>query len=145
MKIRNGFVTNSSSSSFIIGFKDGVTLDNLIYKEIDKLSWPMQNIALLAVKKCQTLEENFDYEIKTVEELRNHIYNSYGGWGDESVDDILDRDNYAKNLHDRYVQLIKEGYVCRVYNVDDHDEDIWEFINAISDGDNIINLGVIDW
>ena len=91
MKVRMGFVTNSSSTNFIVGIKDGLTKEKVLRAlGIDDTSplFPLANdIAQFIVGEAEPfpLEETLaDYGCETFEDLPDNPY-----W--ESVKKVLRR------------------------------------------------------
>lgn len=134
MKYRSDFVTNSSSSSFIISFKDDVSLDAKI-KEQNPVLEHMENI----VKKyfmegtrtynddAATVFYNVDYE----DEVRYWIRERYGRY-DESFYDIIERDEFAKNTYDKIMSELKAGNKVAVKNITYDDNDMSEILYLLA-------------
>ena len=92
MKIRNGFVSNSSSSSFIISSSDKIPAIKLEIK-IDELDY----------KKVQTEEELKDMFLEDFG-LKYSVKNGY------SFEQALEDENYAENFNNA-LNEIKAGKV----------------------------------
>jgi hypothetical protein len=112
MKIRIDFVTNSSSSSFIIALKD-------VVKEPD-----FENIPVWAKKLIKnyfvmiTRSDNPDRDIiYTVEELEKYFYDNYGAKPEE-----INKDSWMKGRFKKMKKAVESGYnVCNI-SVDYSDE-----------------------
>lgn len=103
MKIRQGFVTNSSSSSFVIAVK----------KDIEE--GPMKIF----------LDNIFEQEdvITSIEELNDYIVNTYG-YRNQTLKDILEDDEYARNIYRTQKAAIEKDMI--VVNADvEHDAAYW--------------------
>jgi len=98
MKIRNGFVSNSSSSSFVISTKKGVTPK--IKVEID-------------------LSEYFTKTISTIKECREYIKEYEYVDTDEEIDAEIESDDRYKEM----LELIEAGNVIHIGSVSDEMDD----------------------
>ena len=101
MKIRNGFVSNSSSSSFIVAVKNG-TLDDSIDKIRDELP---ENIPFVDI-----LDSVFTHIKHNAEEFSVETYT----YNDETEDDAWKQFPQLKKLHD-------DGYEIYEVNVSSDD------------------------
>ena len=86
MKIRNGFVSNSSSSSFIVAVKDEESAKTKIQIEVD-------------------LSKYASDTIKTIEELDSYVLDNYAG-NEENISEFLEStEDYIK---EEYAKMIAE-------------------------------------
>ena len=118
MKIRNGFVTNSSSSSFIIAAK---TEDKTLAIVVDVIS-----------------KSNNGYDtckgkiIKTVEELNGYYIKSFD---DEAltIEDVLKNNEYLKEYYDKMKEYIEKGYEILIKEVGYSDNAMKEIIYNLNE------------
>ncbi len=96
MKIRTGFVSNSSSSSFVIAAKPKETLTAYLKAEIDIADYVRDSIS-------------------SIEELEKYIVEEHS-WGnnEKSCKEILDGDTYAKEEYDKIKDNISKGLVVHL-------------------------------
>lgn len=109
MKIRNGFVSNSSSSSFV-------------------LSKPKEGGGQVTIEIELNLEELISRKIYSKEELDDYYYDEYC-YGGYSLSDILDGDDYLNKQYSNSLKAIENGkvlYIGRVGN--DYGDPISEFL-----------------
>lgn len=119
MKIRSGFVSNSSSSSFVISADDQDTTEITIRVDISNF---------------------ISKRIKTKEELLEYMIDEYGHKTEES---ILS-DSYCGDIYSKSLQEIDKGKVVCFGSVsnDDYDNPIANYLyqtefREISDSDGI--------
>ena len=102
MKVRNGFVSNSSSSSFIIGYKCSDKDLNIDLKEALKFpdNYPINPNDDFSLILSRAIDERFD-----------------------TLDDYLDYCNNESNDVDKFiVHLLKDDYKVALGSVCDEDE-----------------------
>lgn len=101
MKIRSDFVTNSSSSSYVIAYRD---LDAPHPSILNK----MIEIVLFSDSGYETTRGE---KVATIDELNSYMVDTYGGYGDlNTIDKLLAADNYAKKIHTECVKALNDGY-----------------------------------
>lgn len=132
MKVRNGFVSNSSSSSFIIGVKnfEGIKNENIpswIAKLLDKVFSSVMN----------------GEQIKTIEALDKYIMDQYG-WGEDTLESVLDDDEYVKTQYDKMAMAIRNGYIAIKHNVDYSDQSLSEGFSSLPKEDQGEGIYLID-
>lgn len=123
MKYRTGFVTNSSSSSYVVAFK---TLDEGV----------MENCPAFAKKI-------YDYFIKSVltncirteEELVKYLLNYYCF---DTLEALLEEDEYAKEKYEKFGEKIKNGYAICNIDVEYGDETMPDILKALHDDETFI-------
>ena len=118
MKIRTSFVTNSSSSSFVIAYKDFPEIDR---ETLDK--YPLLKHYKKLIEKILFTEDNLDTTegevCCTKEELDEYMLDNYG-WRNSTLEEILEDDDYLTNLYNDALKYIEDGFniLCKQVGYD---------------------------
>lgn len=94
-KIRTGFVSNSSSSSFIIAAPRGASTKVRVVFEID-------------------IDGLTDYRITSVEDLDKYFINQYGEYEEDGIDEIFAESPYVKQLYEKAYMAIRKNKMVYV-------------------------------
>lgn len=139
MKFRNDYVTNSSSSSFVIAYKD--------FPEIDEdtlVKYPfLKNYGEL-IEKVLFTEDYLDTDAgdvcRTKEELDEYILDHYG-WKNYTLEEILKDDDHLTNLYNDALKYLEEGFNILCKNVGYDNRYFCNMIESFAkDKDNFIIL-----
>lgn len=128
MKIRSDFVTNSSSSSYVIAYKGlDTTHPSILNKMIE--------IILFSDGGYETTKGE---KVSTIEELNSYMVDTYG-YGDlNTIDKLLDADSYTKKIHTECVKALNEGYTVLFKDVGYSDDTLSALLHDIANE----NIGV---
>lgn len=99
MRYRNGFVSNSSSSSFIISKKD---------------EGPLKIMVEMDLSNC------IDLQIKTKEELDAYILDEYS-WEGDSLSEIFKENPWAEEQYNNMLKVLENGEI--IYKLSGSSED----------------------
>ena len=130
MKIRSDFVTNSSSSSYIIAYRnisDIKTDDVKVQKLIDVYNHLVK--VLFTGDECDV--------IRTVDEL-NEYYLSIYSYGDTTLDEFLRDNDWISSRYYNHKRLMEDGYQITNISIEYSDEYFGEILDLLDDGENII-------
>lgn len=127
MKIRSDFVTNSSSSSYVIAYK-GLDTPHPSIKSLNK----MIEIVLFSDDGYETTRGE---KVRTIDELDSYMVDTYGYSDLNTIDKLLSADSYAKKIHTECVKALNEGYTILFKDVGYNDETLSALLHNIANED----------
>ena len=127
MKIRSDFVTNSSSSSYVIAYK-GLYTPHPSIKSLNK----MFEIVLFSDGGYETTRGE---KVRTIDELDSYMVDTYGYSDLNTIDKLLSADSYAKKIHTECVKALNEGYTILFKDVGYSDETLSALLHDIANED----------
>lgn len=127
MKIRSDFVTNSSSSSYVIAYK-GLDTPHPSIKSLNK----MIEIVLFSDGGYETTRGE---KVRTIDELDSYMVDTYGYSDLNTIDKLLSADSYAKKIHTECVKALNDEYTILFKDVGYSDETLSALLHDIANED----------
>lgn len=137
MKVRTDFVTNSSSSSYIIAYQQTPNYDEATLKKYPALACFNRLINIVLTASSDYNETDAGHKITTKEELDNFFADRYR-WANHTLDDILSDDEHLKEQYDKCINAIQRGYAVLFKEVSYSDDTLADLIRELGNG----NVGV---
>lgn len=140
MKIRSDYVTNSSSSSYVIAYK---TLPEIDEETLTKYPF-LKNYGKLIEKVLFTEGDNdttAGVVSRTKEEYDKNFVSEYGWKKDDTVESILEDDDYLTDMYNRAVEYLEKEFNILDKSVDYNDTYCSNMIKELAeDKENFVIL-----
>ena len=140
MKVRSDYVTNSSSSSYVIAYK---TLPEIDEETLAKYPF-LKNYGKLIEKVLFTEGDN-DTTAGTVsrtkEEYESNFVSTYGWKRDMTLQDVLEDDEWLTDRYNKAIEYLEKGFNILDKSVDYNDSYCQNMIKELAeDKDNFVIL-----
>lgn len=140
MKIRTDYVTNSSSSSYVIAYKSSPEIDEETLKKYSFL----KNYGKLIETVLFTEGDNDTTAgtvSKTKEEYDNNFISKYGWRDNATVESILEDDDYMVDMYNKAIEYLGKGFNILDKRVDYNDTYCQNMIRELAeDKENFVIL-----
>lgn len=130
MKIKTDFITNSSSSSFIIAMQGTVEVDDETLKRYPFIAKHMELISKILLSG-----DTFS----SVKELDEYFLDQYA-WGDiDTIEKVLE-DSYQAPLYNKCKEMLEKGFLIFEKCVEYSETEITNILYSLEDDETFIIL-----
>lgn len=129
MKLRTDFVTNSSSSSFVIAYREN--------------SNPLHNALVRLIIASDSHYDTNTADVITNKKELNKKYLSWFGYGKtDTILDMLKRDSDVRDEYNQCVDYLEKGYKIICKSIGYGDETLQDLIHCLTtDNDDFVIVG----
>lgn len=139
MKVRLDFVTNSSSSSYLIAFKD-----SNIFDEETLNKYPFLKLFPNTIETIMDMESGYDttaaYVYETKEDYEQYLLECYGWRETKTIEDLIKNDSYVRNRYEKAIEYLNKGYKIAEKDIGYDDESLVKIIKDLTNNNDYFVL-----
>lgn len=133
MKIRTDFVTNSSSSSFVIAYKDFPNLDEDVLKRYPFLRNINEMVDKILFSAGSSYDETTEGVLCKDEESFNKYFLGRYGSSQDTLETLFINSPYCKEDYEKIIEYVHDGYKILFKYIDYSDDTLTEMIKGLAE------------
>ena len=119
MKIRLDYVTNSSSSSYVIAFKESQNFDEETLKKYTFLSGWNEMFKEMLFGNDGAEETNEGITVENITDLQQYLMDEYSlSYHNGSFENLLNDDEYINDIYIKCKEYLSKGFKIHFKNID---------------------------
>lgn len=131
MKTRVDFVTNSSSSSYVIAYRKPPQIDEETLARYPFIRLYAKMIE--GIVSCENCEDTKKGKVFAKKEEYDKWFLDYHGWADKTLEEILEEEPGLKKAYDKVIKYFEDGFSILHKDIDRNDDGLMDLIDTIGE------------